>query len=70
MIPLFAFKLRILEKFDPVTLCIRETPKQVLLQTVKTRMKCHILQHFIRVYTVCQGKKDLHTKNTIFNKKL
>ena len=31
--------------------CIRETPKRVLLQTVKTQMKCSIMLHFIRVYT-------------------
>ena len=41
---------------DPLTLCIRETPKRVLLQTVKTQIKCSIMLHFIWVYTVCQGK--------------
>ena len=30
-----------------------ETPKWVLLQTVKTQMKCRIMRHFIRVYIVC-----------------
>ena len=35
----------------------RETPKEVLLQTVKTQMKCSIMLHFIGVYTVCKGKK-------------
>ena len=35
-----------------LTHCIRESHKRVLLQTLKTQMKCHILQHFIRVYTV------------------
>ena len=40
--------------------------KQVLLQTVKTQMKCSIMLHFIRVYTVCKGKKDLQTKNVVF----
>ena len=39
------------------TLCIRETPKRVLLQAMKTLMKCSIMLHFIRVYTVCKGKK-------------
>ena len=39
-----------------------ETPKRVLLQTVKTQMKCHIMRHFIKIYTVCKGKKDLQTK--------
>ena len=46
-----------------LTLYIRETTKQVLLQTVKTQMKCSIMQHFIKVYTVCKGKKDLKTKD-------
>ena len=36
-----------------LTPCIRETPKWVLLQTVKTQMNCGIVLHFIRVYTVC-----------------
>ena len=29
-------------------------------------MKFRIMRHFIRVCTVCHGKKDLQTKNTIF----
>ena len=33
-------------------LCILETPKQVLYSTVKTQMKCHIMQHHIWVCTV------------------
>ena len=45
-----------------LTLCIRETPKRVLLQTVKTQMKCSKMLHFIRVCTVCNGKKGLQTK--------
>ena len=45
-----------------LNLCIGETPKKVLLQTVKTQMKCRLVWHFIRVYTVCKGKKDLQTK--------
>ena len=50
-----------------LTLCIRETPKRVFLQTVKTQMKCSLVLHFIRVYTVCKVKKDLQTKEyTIF----
>ena len=28
-------------------------------------MKCSIMLHFIRVYTVCKGKKDIQTKNMI-----
>ena len=39
-----------------LTLCIRETPK-----TVKTQMKCSIMLHFIRAYTVCKGKKGLRS---------
>ena len=45
-----------------LTNSIPETPEQVLLQTVKTQMKCSIMLHFIRVYTVCNGKKDFQTK--------
>ena len=37
--------------------------KQVLLQTVKTQMKCSII---IRAYTVFKGQKDLQTKEYIF----
>ena len=60
-----------------LTLCIRQPPKQVLLQTVKIQMKCSIMLHFIRFYTVCksivskqkeesisiQRVKCIHTKN-------
>ena len=49
-----------------LTLCIWGTRKWVLMQTVKTQMKCSIMLHFIRVYTVCKGKKDIKTKNTFF----
>ena len=49
-----------------LTLRIRETSKQVLLQNVKTRMKCSIMLHFIRVYTVCKGEKGRQTKNSIY----
>ena len=38
------------------------SPKQELLQTMKTQMKCSIMLHFIRVYTVCKGKSDPLTK--------
>ena len=35
----------------------------------KTQMKCSIMLHFIRVYTVCKGEKDLQTKEcNIFRK--
>ena len=53
-----------------LTLCIQETPKQVILQTVKTQMKCSMMLHFIRVYTVCEGKKNFRQKKTIFVFKL
>ena len=46
---------------DYLTLCIQETTKGVLLQMVKTQMKYSTMLHFIRVYTVCKGKKDLQT---------
>ena len=52
--------------FECLTFCIQETHKRLLIQTVKTQMKCCIMLHFIRVYTVCKCKKDLQTKNTIF----
>ena len=39
--------------YIPYSFVDGETPKQVLLLTVKTQMKCHIIQHFIRMYTVC-----------------
>ena len=45
-----------------LTLCIPENSKRVLLQTAKTQMKCSIILHFIRVFTVCKGKKHLQTK--------
>ena len=40
-----------------LSLCIRETHKGVPLQMVKTQMKCRLMWHFIRVYTVCWVKK-------------
>ena len=43
-----------------------ETPKRILLKTVKTRVKYIVMRHFIRVYTVRQGKNDLQTKEDIF----
>ena len=42
-----------------------ENPKWVLLLTVKTQMKCSIMLHFIRVYTV-KVKKIFWQKNAIF----
>ena len=41
---------------------ILEPLNGVFLQSVKAKMKCCIMGHFIRVYTVCKGKKDLQTK--------
>ena len=38
------------------------TPKSVLWQTVNAQMKCRIMLHFIRVYTVCRDKNDLQRK--------
>ena len=34
--------------FEGSKLSILETPKRVLLQTVKTQLKCSIILHFIR----------------------
>ena len=31
----------------------RKGLEYVFLQTVKAQMKCHIMQHFTRVYTIC-----------------
>ena len=47
-----------------LTLSIWETPKWEPLQTVKTQMKCSIMLHFIRAYTVCKGKKGLRSYQT------
>ena len=47
---------------NKLTLCIRETPKPVLLQTMKTHMKAAFHQGLH-----CKGKIDLQTKeNNIF----
>ena len=37
----------------------------VFSQTVKIQMKCSIMLHFIRVFTICLGKKDIQTKDNI-----
>ena len=37
------------EYFSYFNLCLLDTSKQVLLQTVKTQMKCSIMLHFIMV---------------------
>ena len=38
-------------------------PKRILLQSVKTQMKCNIM-----VYTVCKGKEDVQTKEYLIKK--
>ena len=50
-----------------VTICILNTRKWELWQTIKTQMKCCRMQHFIRVCTVClvklenlSSEKELH----------
>ena len=55
---------RIIKQF--LTLYRPDTPKQVLLQTVKTQMKCCIMQHFIRVCTICNDKINLQRKKYNF----
>ena len=47
------------------TLFILETRKQVLWQTVKTQMKCHIRWHFIRVSTICLDKYNFQGQKYI-----
>ena len=42
-----------------LTLYVPVTPKCVLRQSVKTQMKCHIMWHFIRTYTVCKEKNNI-----------
>ena len=65
----FAIILQSLRKRNLValfeTFCSWETPKRVLLKTVKIQMKCSIMLHFIRVYTGCKDKKYLQTKEYI-----
>ena len=40
--------------------CRQKTPKRVLCQTVKTQMKCHITQHFIRVCAVSRIRVNIY----------
>ena len=40
-------------EYKLITLCSHKAPKRVLLQTVKTQMKCCKMRHFIRVSTIC-----------------
>ena len=37
---------------ERLILCILEIPKRVLSQKVKTQVKCRIMRHFVRFYTV------------------
>ena len=46
-----------------ITFCIRETPKRVLIQPVKAKMKCKL--PFIRFYTACKDKTIVGKKNTL-----
>ena len=48
------------------TLSILVVPKCILWQTVKTQIKCRIMQHFIRVWTICQDKNNLQRKKIQF----
>ena len=51
---------------DHLSPCMKPaTPKRVHWQTVKTQMKCYIMQHFIRDCTVCQDTIDLQRKITL-----
>ena len=51
-----------------ITLFIRESPKRVLSQTVKTQMKCSIMLPFIKSTLFVKVKKILRQKNAIFFK--
>ena len=73
MFPWYAFKLLKFKEalaYSALTLCIQETPKRVLLKTVKPQMKCSMTLHFIRVYTVRKGKNIFRQKNTTWNPKI
>ena len=48
-----------------LTLCILETPKWVILQTVKAQIKCSIMFHFIRVYTTKVKKRSSDIKKLL-----
>ena len=53
--------LTLLPIYYPVNLQV--SPKMGFWHTVRTQMKCHIKQHFIRVFMVCKGKINLQRKN-------
>ena len=46
-----------------LTLFILDKCKQILLQKVKTLLKCHIMQYFIRVCIVWKIKTNIHHRN-------
>ena len=49
-----------------LTLWRPETPKRVLWKIVKTQMKWRIMQHSIRVSTVCFDKTSIFRESNIF----
>ena len=57
-------KRKLTHTTGPLTLCIQETPKRVLLQTVKAQMKCSIMLHDAAFHQGlhCKRKKDLQAK--------
>ena len=58
-IRLFCMILAIIHTQNPpLTLCILDTPKEVLWHTVKMQMKCSIMLHFIKDCTVCERLKQ------------
>ena len=57
-----------------LALCIRETPKRVLLQTVKTQLKCNVQNYLIAgicymdpyaYLTNCAAEKQIHLINIL-----
>ena len=54
------------QQMRTLTLCTWEAPKGVLLQTVKSQMKCSMMLNFIWDITVCKGKKVLRQKIQYF----
>ena len=50
-----------------LNICTLENSKQVLWQTVKTKMKCSIMLHFIRVLVHYLTRQNQSTKKEINN---
>ena len=44
-----------------------EYMQAVIWQIVKTQIKCCIMQHFIRVCTICKDKNNIHNKEMHHN---